>query len=61
MTKEFQLTRENNAIGKVDPAYPYPLGSSGTARQGYGWDAAFAAFQASLAHAPAPLLPLGHG
>jgi hypothetical protein len=61
LTKEFQLTRENEAIGKVDPAYPYPLGSSGVARQGYGWDAAFAAFQASLGHAPAPLAPLGQG
>jgi hypothetical protein len=61
MTKEFQLTMRNDAIAEVDPAYPYPLGSSAIARQGYGWDAAFASFQASLSHAPAPLAPLGQG
>ena len=59
LSKEFQLTENNSSVASVDPAYPYPLGSSGIARQAFGWNTAFAAFQASLKHAPAPLHPLG--
>jgi hypothetical protein len=59
LSKEFQLTADNPAVSSVDPSYPYPLGSSGIARQAFGWNTAFATLQASLAHAPAPLPPLG--
>ena len=58
LSKEFQLTDNNPSVALVDPAYPYPLRSSGIARQAFGWNSAFAALQASLAHAPAPLPPL---
>jgi hypothetical protein len=61
MSKEFQLTAQSPGTGSVDGAYPYDLGSSGVARQGYGWNTAFATLQASLAKAPEPLAPLGSG
>jgi hypothetical protein len=59
LSKEFQLTENDPSVASVDPAYPYPLGSSGIARQAFGWNTAFVTLQASLAHAPAPLPPLG--
>jgi len=58
LSKEFQLTTKNPGDISVDPAYPYPLGSSGLARQGFGWNAAYAALEASLATAPALRAPL---
>ena len=49
LSKEFKVTANNPAIAGVDPAWPFPLGSSGLDRQGYGWNTAVAAFL------PAPL------
>jgi len=43
MSKEFKVTQNNPAIPSVDPAWPYPLGSTGLNRQGFGWNAAVAA------------------
>jgi len=43
MSKEFKVTQNNPAIASVDPAWPYPLGSTGLNRQGFGWNAAVAA------------------
>jgi hypothetical protein len=44
LSKEFKVTINNPAIGSVDPAWPYPLGSCGLDRQGFGWNTALAAF-----------------
>ena len=44
LSKEFKVTADNPQIAGVDPAWPYPLGSSGLDRQGYGWNTAVAAF-----------------
>ncbi len=48
MSKEFKVTANNPAIAGVDPAWPYPLGTSGLDRQGYGWNTAVAAFLPSV-------------
>ena len=48
LSKEFKVTADNPQIPGVDPAWPYPLGSSGLDRQGYGWNTAVAAFLPSL-------------
>ncbi|WP_433172224.1 hypothetical protein [Actinoallomurus sp. CA-150999] len=44
LSKEFKVTQQNADIAGADPAWPYPLGSSGLDRQGFGWNAAVAAF-----------------
>jgi hypothetical protein len=50
LSKEFKVTINNPAIGSVDPAWPYPLGSCGLDRQGFGWNTALAAFLSTLQH-----------
>jgi hypothetical protein len=48
LSKEFKVTQNNPAIATVDPAWPYPLGSCGLDRQGFGWNSAVAAFLSTL-------------
>ena len=48
LSKEFKVTQNNPAIPTVDPAWPYPLGSCGPDRQGFGWNSALAAFLSNL-------------
>jgi hypothetical protein len=48
LSKEFKVTQNNPAIPTVDPAWPYPLGSCGLDRQGFGWNSALAAFLSNL-------------
>lgn len=48
LSKEFKVTQNNPAIATVDPAWPYPLGSCGLDRQGFGWNSALAAFLSTL-------------
>jgi hypothetical protein len=50
LSKEFKVTINNPTIGSVDPAWPYPLGSCGLDRQGFGWNTALAAFLSTLQH-----------
>ena len=50
LSKEFKVTINNPAIASVDPAWPYPLGSCGLDRQGFGWNTALAAFLSSMQH-----------
>jgi hypothetical protein len=50
LSKEFKVTINNPAIGSVDPDWPYPLGSCGLDRQGFGWNTALAAFLSTLQH-----------
>ena len=50
LSKEFTVTIDNPAIATVDPAWPYPLGSCGLDRQGFGWNTALAAFLSTLQH-----------
>jgi hypothetical protein len=50
LSKEFKVTIDNPAIGSVDPDWPYPLGSCGLDRQGFGWNTALAAFLSTLQH-----------
>ena len=50
LSKEFKVTINNPAIGSVDPDWPYPLGSCGPDRQGFGWNTALAAFLSTLQH-----------
>jgi len=50
LSKEFKVTINNPAIGSVDPAWPYPSGSCGLDRQGFGWNTALAAFLSTLQH-----------
>jgi hypothetical protein len=48
LSKEFKVTLNDPAIAVVDPAWPYPLGSCGLDRQGFGWNSAIAAFLPTL-------------
>jgi hypothetical protein len=50
LSKEFKVTINNPAIGSVDPDWPYPLGSCGLDRQGFGWNTALAAFLSTPQH-----------
>jgi hypothetical protein len=50
LSKEFKVTINNPSIGSVDPDWPYPLGSCGLDRQGFGWNTALAAFLSTLQH-----------
>jgi hypothetical protein len=50
LSKEFKVTIDNPAIGPVDPDWPYPLGSCGLDRQGFGWNTALAAFLPTVEH-----------
>jgi hypothetical protein len=49
LSKEFKVTIDNPAIASVDPDWPYPLGSCGLERQGFGWNTALAAFLPTIA------------
>jgi hypothetical protein len=48
LAKEFKVTENNPNIATVDSAWPYPLGSCGLDRQGFGWNAAVGTFLSSL-------------
>ena len=50
LSKEFKVTINNPQIPSVDPAWPYPLGSCGLDRQGFGWNTALAAFLSTMQH-----------
>lgn len=54
MLKEFKLTAADPGMSsRYDSEYPYPVGTTGLTRQGYGWNAAYVAFARSLQDAPA--------